>query len=63
MKAKLHVLALDDNGESVKVTAQGSFEREAGWRPNSRWEFKVPDYVGRRWRIGTELTVTVKAKP
>lgn len=62
MKIRVHVTGLEDVGDAVKVEAQGRSKRDAAWRSMQSWNFKVPDHVARRWTIGTELEITVKAK-
>lgn len=62
MKATLHVTALEDVGGEIRVTAQGTGRRDAKWRPMQAWTFRVPDHAARKWKIGTKLSITVKAK-
>lgn len=60
MLVKVHILELQDCGTDVRVKAQGRMEGAAQWRGYDAWEFRVPDYIGRNYRIGQTLKITVK---
>lgn len=59
MNVQLEITGLETNGESVTVKAQGYRKCDASWRPLSKWEFSVPDYLGKHYRIGKTINVEV----
>ncbi len=59
MKVDLVISAMSTNGETCEVRASGRSKKDAEWRQDQTWRFEVPDHVGRSYRLGQKLRVTV----
>jgi hypothetical protein len=59
MKLTMEIIGLRTTRDNVLVEAQGTTETQAEWRPMLRWEFAVPEHIGKRYRIGQRLNVVV----
>ena len=59
MRIKATVLKLDDQGDSIRVTAQGRAKIDATWQPMRLVQIDVPVHIGRRWRIGQRLNIQI----
>lgn len=64
MKIKAHVIGLEDRGDRVKITAQGSAVGRAAWVEGASIELIVPltDRSRPAYFIGREFELTVKPK-
>lgn len=61
MKLVIEITKLESNGEMTTIDGQGNYG--AAWLPQSTIHFRVPEYVAKRYAIGSKLTVTVTPKP
>lgn len=66
MKIKANIYALESNGESLKITAQGTAVKAPGFMENmSRIEITVPETKTNQkaFHIGRNIEVTIRTKP
>lgn len=59
MKIKATVTNLSDIGDHIVINCQGTASRDANWQPLRTAEIKLPVHVGRRYRIGQRIVVTI----
>jgi hypothetical protein len=60
MKITVSIISLADHGTEVHVKAQGRGDSEAQWRGFQPWDFKVPDYINKHYKINQHLHIEVK---
>jgi len=63
MKMKCHVIAVEDNGDRLKVRMQGEGTADAAWRPMNVVEFTCADTDAHRRALYIGRNVMVEVKP
>lgn len=62
MKIKAHILSVDDQGDIMRVKAQGEPVHSAGWRGLSVYVFPIPtnDRNKKSFYLGRNITIEIK---
>jgi hypothetical protein len=62
MIARMEIIGLEEQGDSIKVRCQGKALREAEWQPFRVMTLDVPPHIGKRYKIGQILKLKVVTK-
>ena len=62
MIARMEIIGLEEQGDSIKVKCQGKALREAEWQPVRVMVMDMPPHIGKRYKIGQIFKVKVSTK-
>ena len=63
MNGTFNIIALQEIGDGVRITAQGEFAGDAFYQTCCRkLELTVPSHIGRRYKVGQHLDLGLTPK-
>lgn len=62
MTVRMEIIGLEEQGDSIKMRCKGKGLQEADWQPFRVMVIDIPPYIGKRYKIGQVLRVTISTK-